>query len=140
MTTLRIPKSDQAVQFPVDVVMEKNYVDEVMCFMQGASKEAAIVRLGPVSMRMGVAGSCIAKPGKRLYALGDRKTEGQELIVAKVIEFYIPSNFHKRARWIPTEKRGKLIEFCLPEKTRPAKVIEVRHRLLLQRSQTGSDG
>jgi hypothetical protein len=27
--------------------MEKNYVDEVMCFMQGASKEAAIVRLGP---------------------------------------------------------------------------------------------
>jgi len=57
---LRIPKSDQAVQFPVDVVMEKNDVDEVMCFMQGASKEAAIVRLGPVSMRMGVAGSCIA--------------------------------------------------------------------------------
>ena len=112
-------------------------MDEVMCFMQGASKEAAIVRLGPVSMRMGVAGSCIAKPGKRLYALGDRKTEGQELIVAKVIEFYIPSNFHKRARWIPTEQRGKLIEFCLPEKTRPAKVIEVRHRLLLQRSQTG---
>ena len=99
---MRIPESDQAVQFPVDVVMEKNYVDEVMCFMQGASKEAAIVRLGPVSMRMGVAGSCIAKPGKRLYALGDRKTEGQELIVAKVIEFYIPSNFHKRARWIPT--------------------------------------
>jgi hypothetical protein len=93
-----------------------------------------------VSMRMGVAGSCIAKPGKRPYALGDRKTEGQELIVAKVIEFYIPSNFHKRARWIPTEQRGKLIEFCLPEKTRPAKVIEVRHRLLLQRSQTGSDG
>ena len=65
--------------------MEKNYVDEVMCFMQGASKEAAIVRLGPVSMRMGVAGSCIVKPGKRLYALGDRKTEGQESIVAKVM-------------------------------------------------------
>ena len=114
-------------------------MDEVMCFMQGASKEAAIVRLGPVSMRMGVAGSCIAKPGKRLYALADRRTEGQELIVAKVIEFYMPSNFHKRARWIPTE-RGKLMEFCGPEKTRPAKVIEVRHRLLLQRSQTGSDG
>jgi hypothetical protein len=31
--------------------------------------------------------------------------------MAKVIEFYIPSRFHKRVRWIPTELRGKVIAF-----------------------------
>jgi len=31
--------------------------------------------------------------------------------MAKVIEFYIPSNFRKKAEPAPAEQRGKVIEF-----------------------------
>jgi hypothetical protein len=31
--------------------------------------------------------------------------------MAPVIEFYIPSRFHKRVKWIPQEQRDKLLEF-----------------------------
>lgn len=31
--------------------------------------------------------------------------------MAQVIEFYIPSNFHKKAKWVPKESRGKVLEF-----------------------------
>jgi hypothetical protein len=33
------------------------------------------------------------------------------MVMAKVIEFYIPSRFQKRVKWIPTELRGQVIEF-----------------------------
>jgi hypothetical protein len=33
------------------------------------------------------------------------------LIVAKIIEFYIPSTFRRNGKWIPLERRGKVIEF-----------------------------
>ncbi len=41
--------------------------------------------------------------------------------MAKIIEFYIPSSFRKKAsKWIPTEQRaeqqGKVIEFAVPQK------------------------
>ena len=36
--------------------------------------------------------------------------------MAKIIEFYVPSNFHKKVKWVPVENRGKVIEFC-PRKT-----------------------
>jgi len=38
------------------------------------------------------------------------------MIMAKVIEFYIPNTFQKREIWIPPEQRGKVIEFCLQVK------------------------
>ena len=31
--------------------------------------------------------------------------------MAQVIEFYIPSRFKAKVRWIPQEQRGKVIEF-----------------------------
>ncbi len=31
--------------------------------------------------------------------------------MAKVIEFYIPSNFRKKAKPAPVEQRGQVIEF-----------------------------
>jgi hypothetical protein len=31
--------------------------------------------------------------------------------MAQVIEFYIPVKFQKKGKWIPTEERGKVIEF-----------------------------
>jgi hypothetical protein len=36
--------------------------------------------------------------------------------MAKIIEFYIPINFRKNDRWIPSQERGKIIEFSLPTK------------------------
>ncbi len=34
--------------------------------------------------------------------------------MAVIIEFYIPSRFHKALRWIPLQLRGRVIEFRLP--------------------------
>lgn len=31
--------------------------------------------------------------------------------MAKVIDFYIPATFRKTPRWLPSEERGKVIEF-----------------------------
>jgi hypothetical protein len=36
--------------------------------------------------------------------------------MAPVIEFYIPTGFHKRVKWIPPAQRGKVVEF--PAETR----------------------
>ena len=36
--------------------------------------------------------------------------------MAKVIEFFIPSCFQKKAVWVPIQERGKIIEFRLPVK------------------------
>jgi hypothetical protein len=36
--------------------------------------------------------------------------------MAPVIEFYIPRGFHKRVKWIPSDQRGKVLEF--PAETR----------------------
>jgi hypothetical protein len=38
------------------------------------------------------------------------------LRMAKIIDFYIPSNFRKNDKWIPPQERGKVIEFILPAK------------------------
>jgi hypothetical protein len=31
--------------------------------------------------------------------------------MAQVIEFYVPDRFRKKVRWVPAERRGKVIEF-----------------------------
>jgi hypothetical protein len=37
--------------------------------------------------------------------------------MAKIIEFYVPSGFRKKAvKWIPPEQRGKVIRFESPLK------------------------
>jgi len=37
--------------------------------------------------------------------------------MAKIIEFYVPSSFQKKAsKWTPPEELGKVIPFSLPEK------------------------
>jgi hypothetical protein len=33
------------------------------------------------------------------------------MAMAQVIEFYIPSRFKKKVKWISTERRGKVLEF-----------------------------
>jgi hypothetical protein len=37
--------------------------------------------------------------------------------MAKIIEFYIPANFHKKVKWVPPAERGRVIEFCPSRKT-----------------------
>jgi len=38
------------------------------------------------------------------------------VVMAKLIEFYVPDGFQKIAKWIPPEQRGKVIPFRAPEK------------------------
>ncbi len=39
------------------------------------------------------------------------------MAMAKIIEFYVPSSFSKKAtKWIPADQQGKVIPFCLPQK------------------------
>jgi hypothetical protein len=36
--------------------------------------------------------------------------------MAKIIEYYIPQTFRKKAGWIPPDQRGEIIQFPAPEK------------------------
>jgi hypothetical protein len=36
----------------------------------------------------------------------------KEVVVAKVIEFYVPKNLRKPLKWVPELQRGKILEFC----------------------------
>jgi len=36
--------------------------------------------------------------------------------VAKIIEYYIPESFRKKAAWVPLDQRGKVIQFPVPQK------------------------
>jgi len=40
-----------------------------------------------------------------------RRTVMEGVVMAKVIEFYIPMSFRKPMKWIPEIQRGKLLEF-----------------------------
>jgi hypothetical protein len=48
------------------------------------------------------------------YAI--KRVWGMVTAMAKVIKYYVPDRFKKPAKWIPSNQRGKLIEFPLPEK------------------------
>ena len=36
---------------------------------------------------------------------------GKEDVMAKLIKFYVPANFHLKKQWTPEELRGKIIDF-----------------------------
>jgi hypothetical protein len=42
--------------------------------------------------------------------------EVKDVIMAKVIEFYIPTRFQRPLKAAPQVQYGKLVEFCLPTK------------------------
>jgi hypothetical protein len=42
--------------------------------------------------------------------------EMKEVVMAKVIQFYIPARFRKPLNTPPQVRFGKLVEFCLPTK------------------------
>jgi len=39
---------------------------------------------------------------------------GVVINMAKLIEYYIPNNLRKKARWIPLDQHGKVIQFPAP--------------------------
>ena len=82
-------------------------MDEILRGMQIALTEIAPVRFRSLLVRMGMAGSRAVEP----VHTGVVEKRGRKA-VAKVIEFYIPTSFRKRVKWIPLEQRGKVIEFC----------------------------
>jgi len=60
-----------------------------------------------------------AKTKKALWTRSNyaiKRGRGMVTAMAKVIKYYIPDRFKKPAKWIPSNQRGKLIEFPLPEK------------------------
>ena len=42
-----------------------------------------------------------------------RYMKSRRIVMAKVIEFYIPRNFPKHRKWFPQLKLGKVIEFSV---------------------------
>jgi len=44
------------------------------------------------------------------------RNELEEVVMAKVIEFYVPKNFRKPLKWARALQRGAIIEFCSPTK------------------------
>jgi hypothetical protein len=40
----------------------------------------------------------------------------QEIVMANVIEFYIPVRFRKAVKWVPQQQRGRVLEFPVPQK------------------------
>jgi hypothetical protein len=87
---------------------EQKHVDAIMRGLQGSSEKTQVERFGALSVRLGMV-SALATLVARLYDYKERP-------VAKVIEFYIPTRFSKRVKWIPLLQRGKVIEFSLPPK------------------------
>ena len=81
------------------------YVDAFMRGVQGAIAKVKALRFCALSVRVGV------------ERLGIRRTLGDKgEAVAKVIEFYVPSYFRKKEKWIPPQERGKILEFSIEAK------------------------
>ena len=47
----------------------------------------------------------------RRYIAEQRWVPGKEDIMAKLIKFYVPANFHPKKQWTPEDLRGKIIDF-----------------------------
>ena len=56
----------------------------------------------------------------RLQAPGDehrfQSEKAAQRLMANVINFYVPKHFQRKVKWVPPQKRGKLIEFCIQVK------------------------
>ena len=68
-------------------------MDAMLCRVPPGADEIQIARPHSLPMRLGVVTA-----------------------VAKIIEYYIPESFRKKAAWIPPDQRGKIIQFPVPEK------------------------
>jgi hypothetical protein len=51
-------------------------------------------------------------PAECWNARPTERNEIKEVVMAKVIEFYVPRNFRKPLKWAPQLQLGRVIEFC----------------------------
>ena len=68
-------------------------MDAMLCCVQAGAQKAEVVRAYSLPMRLGVVTA-----------------------MSKIIEYYIPEKFQKKAEWIPPDQRGKVIQFPAPQK------------------------
>jgi len=60
-----------------------------------------------------VAGLGRATGVRKISTAPDREIDRiKEIVMAKVIEFYIPTNFRNPRKWVPQLQLGKVIDFC----------------------------
>jgi len=53
-----------------------------------------------------------SEPGKPIAASPTETHKIKEIVMAQVIEFYVPNNFRKPLKWAAQLQRGTVIEFC----------------------------
>jgi hypothetical protein len=44
---------------------------------------------------------------------GLEQFQGEGAVMAKVILYYIPSNYRNKVKWIPPNQRGRVIDFTV---------------------------
>jgi hypothetical protein len=105
-------------------------VDAILRHLQIFIKEVASVRFRALPVRLGVG----RHTGSKFGRLGNEQDERLGLVVAQLIEFYVPDNFRLTLQ-VPSEPRGKVIEF--PQRNVPpndgagcAKIAECLQRVL----------
>lgn len=59
-----------------------------------------------------LAWAMLAKGARYLGDLERRARTNRRVVMAKVIEFYVPKNFRKPLKWAPELHCGKILEFC----------------------------
>ncbi len=83
-------------------------MDAILCRLQSFIEKVAFVRFRALPMWVGVG----RLAGSQFGAVGTRtKLKGRKIMMAKVIEFYVPDTFRTRGVQGPTGDRGKVIEF-----------------------------
>ena len=83
-------------------------MDEIVRHLQSTPAQAPIARVHALPMRMGLVNA--EHPSPAIGALE------QEVVMAKVIEFYVPKNFRKPLKYATALYCGKIIEFGAPSK------------------------
>jgi len=84
-------------------------VDEIMRSLQGAFAQAPVVRFRPLSMRMDLVAPLECERG---CSRPPRRNEIEEIVMAKVIEFYVPKRFQRPFQGASQAQSAKVIEFC----------------------------
>ena len=80
-------------------------MDEVMRSVQGA--------LAKTKLTDSIAASVGGSAGTPKLANSFVENDDLGATVAKLIEFYVPSRFSTRVKWLPPQHRGRVIEFRL---------------------------
>lgn len=94
-------------------------MDEVMRGLQGNHDKAPLARYCPLPVWVGV--GVVGAIQMESQSQADKTQRFHEMegncCMARVINFYIPKNFRRKAPTVPQSKPGKVIEFRLSKKS-----------------------